>query len=90
MKPTVGRIVHYYLVSDDDRHFRGPSAAIVVGTGEGMDANLYVLFDGGVTRFSNHVPFEEDPEKRIASGPRKGDLFMPMRERHFWIWPPRV
>lgn len=80
MKPTIGRIVHYY----DNMNKRGPHAAIVteVTTGELMPdqkVNLQIFWrDGGISQMYD-VPFVD------SDGPISESQELP-----YAIWPPRV
>jgi len=80
MKPTIGRIVHYY----DNMNKRGPHAAIVVQvtTGELLPEqriDLQVFWRDGGTSNRHDIPFIE------------WDIPVPPeRELPYAIWPPRV
>lgn len=76
MKPTVGRIVHFFntaLPTDANNHVGpGPYAAIVTQVFDGPFVNLKVL-----------VPFGDDLHE--GSVPEKSEL----HDARYWTWPPR-
>jgi hypothetical protein len=74
MKPTVGRIVHFY-----NRNGEGPSAAIVTSIDPNTGAPGLFVFPTAISAPSMEleVPFIEDAEVEARAG--RG-----------WQWPPQV
>ncbi len=77
MKPTVGRIVHFYT-SDPAKQFNGqgegPYPAIITQCWTGTMVNLKVLHWGG-SFDEGSVSHQDDTQK--------GD------HNRYWVWPPR-
>lgn len=79
MKPTVGRIVHYFAEGNSkDEGFSGPYAAIVVALGpepsgdQPQTVDLAVWFSPAAAHPKYSVPLVDEPAK------------------HCCTWPPRV
>jgi hypothetical protein len=73
MKPSVGRIVHFYQMGGDVRETSGPLAAIVTHAYDGPDQaiNIVVFTELGGTRAERLVSAKE------------------FNDRRYWEWPPR-
>jgi hypothetical protein len=73
MKPSVGRIVHFYRKVGAAREYSGPFAAIVTRVYQEADQPVdLTIFDwGGVTR----------PERLVSTEEFNG--------QRYWVWPPR-
>lgn len=77
MKPTVGRIVHYYV---EDPHKQtsgmgqGPYAAIVTRVHSDVIVDLMVLQPADVRHAGNVIKLEEAAEDSAS----------------YWMWPPRA
>ena len=63
MKPTIGRIVHFY--GDEDE----PIAAVVVRVWDEECVNLRLLEDGPDTPWMTSVPYHEDKREFSWSWP---------------------
>lgn len=73
MKPTVGRIVHFYDHSRprDASGKPGPFAAIVTGTNDPF-VSLTIFPNGYPPASISNVPHDDDA-----------------KEGFYWVWPPR-
>lgn len=75
MKPTVGRIVHFYwsegFIGAPRTPRSDPQAAVITALWEGTDVSLFVMSQGHCFHTDAAVPFSETP----LTG--------------HWSWPPR-
>jgi len=76
MKPTIGRIVHFFdaaLRADANNHVGpGPYAAVVTQVFDGACVNLKVI-----------VPFGDDRHEGSVPEKKAGDY-----SARYWTWPP--
>jgi hypothetical protein len=77
MKPTVGRIVHYFI-EDANRQTpgmgQGPYAAIITRVHSDVVVDLMVLQPADVRHAGSVIKLEEASEDSV----------------NYWTWPPRI
>jgi hypothetical protein len=86
MKPSVGRIVHYYrrLPSDANNEARtkGPYAAIITKVHEDDTCELNVFFVDGEVAYPPYNYYMKIPQRESGIAANRDD--------HWWTFPPRV
>jgi len=93
ISPTVGRIIHVHMQSEDGKIVLGPLCARVVALRDRMVVMVDRPKDGSFTSECIALPYtpgEKQSFHTLVSVPSKGrwvDVFKPVVA--YWEWPPR-
>lgn len=82
-KPSVGRIVHYYLDEPNRSPHKPFYPAVITHVWDDQRVNLHVFDDG-----TNRLGGTDLPTSVVYGVTREGDPEPPPTQ--FWTWPPRV